>query len=302
MSEQAKQQIGDGRDSYGKAASQMAKAAKTAGKTAKAAAEGAKATANTALQTVKAGAKVGKAAANIAQGTAAGGPWGAIISAAWSLRHTLFKILIALCLVVVFLVVTILSIPSIIFDTIFDNKYDGSGGQTSIVRAFDDLSGTVDDIIELAFDSTLGRVKDIISGGGYDYSYSMNHLTYKSPTKDDYDIYYILAAYSVSMHQQGTSQENMTLKLNNVTDLMFPFTYQVRKAERKIETIIDGILSLIIEPFEYIECTISLFNNNSILQAFNLDLNAKYGEFDITYGDAIEYMATSLEKTLSEGV
>ena len=36
----------------------------------------------------------GKAAAEIAAGTAAGGPWGAILSAAWAMRHTLFKILV----------------------------------------------------------------------------------------------------------------------------------------------------------------------------------------------------------------
>ena len=43
------------------------------------------------LPTVKASVKGGKAAAEIAAGTAAGGPWGAILSAAWAMRHTAFQ-------------------------------------------------------------------------------------------------------------------------------------------------------------------------------------------------------------------
>ena len=105
MSEPAKQQMGDGQDNYGQAAKQVANVAKQVGKNAaqKAAAKGAEATVNAAAATVKAGAAAGEAATNVAVGTAAGGPWGAIISAAWSMRHTLFKILICICLVIVFL-------------------------------------------------------------------------------------------------------------------------------------------------------------------------------------------------------
>lgn len=95
MSEPTRQQIGDGSDSYGQAVAQMAKAAKQAGQEAakQTAAKGAEATANAAAATVQASVEGGKAAAEIATGTAMGGPWGAILSAAWALRHTLFKIL-----------------------------------------------------------------------------------------------------------------------------------------------------------------------------------------------------------------
>lgn len=88
-----KQQIGDGQDNYGQAAKEMAKAGKEfgkeAGKTAakEAARQGAEATANAAASTVKAGVETGKAVSEIAAGTASGGPWGAIISAAWAMRH-----------------------------------------------------------------------------------------------------------------------------------------------------------------------------------------------------------------------
>ena len=103
MAEPGKQQMGDGQDNYGQAAKQARNAAKNIGKNAgkeagkqaakQAAAKGAEATVNSAAATIKAGVETGKAVSEIAAGTAAGGPWGAIISAAWAMRHTLFKIL-----------------------------------------------------------------------------------------------------------------------------------------------------------------------------------------------------------------
>ena len=75
MAEPGKQQIGDGQDNYGKAASEAQKAGKNIGKgiknagkkTAKAIGkQGAEATARTAAVTVKAGAETGKAIGKIA--------------------------------------------------------------------------------------------------------------------------------------------------------------------------------------------------------------------------------------------
>lgn len=101
MAEPDKRQIGDGSDNYGEAARQVARAARESGKMAadQAAAKGAEAAGNAAAATVQAGVEGGKAVAGVAAGTAVGGPWGAILSAAWSLRHTLFKVLICICLV-----------------------------------------------------------------------------------------------------------------------------------------------------------------------------------------------------------
>ena len=295
MSEQTKQQIGDGKDNYGQAAKNMAKAAQKTGKAvANTAKEGAKATANAAAQTVRAGVKTGKAVSQIAAGTAAGGPWGAIISAAWSLRHTLFKILVSVTMVLVILIAAIFSIPSLIFDSIFRNRFEGTNEQTSIVQAYDSLSSSVDSIIDLAFELTLGRVDDIIRGGKYDYNMSMKHLTYSTPTSNDYDTYYIIAAYSVSMQQQGTSEEDFRSKLNSVNMLMFPIEYKICQAERIIETLLGPVAEL----FDYVVCKILPFDSSSILKAFSLDMDAQYGEFNITNREAVEFMATSLQKTL----
>lgn len=85
MAEPQKQQVGDGSDNIGQAASQAAKAIQSAGR--QATQKGAEAAASAAAATVKTGAESGTAVAEIAAGTAAGGPWGAIISAAWAMRH-----------------------------------------------------------------------------------------------------------------------------------------------------------------------------------------------------------------------
>ena len=97
MAEPDKQQLGDGHDNYGHAAQQAAKAAKqatkaAAAKGAEAAAKGAEATANAAAATVQAGVQAGgSAVSEVAVGTASGGPWGAIIAAAWSMRSSMVR-------------------------------------------------------------------------------------------------------------------------------------------------------------------------------------------------------------------
>ena len=153
MSEPAKQQMGDGQDNFGQAAGKAAQAAKQASKEAakQAAAKGAEATANAAANTVKAGVEGGKAVAEIAAGTASGGPWGAIISAAWAMRHTLYKILICICLVLVFLIVMIASLPSIIWDYLMggsDNPAFTTANAASVVVAYDELTDDVTALVD----------------------------------------------------------------------------------------------------------------------------------------------------------
>lgn len=147
MAEPDKRQMGDGSDNYGEAAKQMANAAKQAGKeTAKqAAAAGAEATANAAAATVQAGVEGGKAAAEIAAGTAAGGPWGAILSAVWALRHTLFKILICICLFMLIIIILIVSLPSIVTNSVFglDGTVIDMENPTTLLESYDDLAADI---------------------------------------------------------------------------------------------------------------------------------------------------------------
>lgn len=296
MSESMKQQMGDGQDNYGQAAKQMANAAKQVSKNVaqKAAAKGAEATVNATTAVVKAGAQAGKAAANIAAGTAAGGPWGAIISAAWSMRHTLFKVLISICLVIVFLVITIVSLPAIIFDSILGLSDDYSG--SSLHAAYSELSTSVTQTINAGYQFALDKVDSIIKDGDYDYDRSMAALEDNSNIEGNYDVCYALSVYSASKQQVGVSADNMVYMMTSVIDQMFVVTYEVLQVEIPI---LSDLLEIIgTELISFVKCVIHPFSNAFFLTAFGVDVDAKYGEFDITYGEAIDFMTDSLKQTL----
>ena len=220
MAEPQKQQMGDGSDNIGQAASQTAKAIQSAGR--QAAQRGAEAAVNTAAATVKAGAESGKAVAEIAAGTAAGGPWGAIISAAWAMRHTLFKILVCLCLSIVFLITLVVKLPGIVINKALG--IDGSKPTVSITEIYENLSETVSDIVQAGYDASMAEVERLISDGGYDRELSMNALVNYAQSSAGYDTAYILSAYSTSVEQLSNDPEDMQTKLDGVAASMFPVT------------------------------------------------------------------------------
>ncbi len=381
MAEPSKQQVGDGSDNYGQAAGQMAKAARQAGQEAvkQTAAKGAEQAANAAAATVKASVEGGKAAAEIAAGTAAGGPLGAVLSAAWSMRHTLFKVLVCICLALLFLIVMVVSLPSVVFNSIFglDGNKPAEGITPTAVYA--EMAGAVSDVVDEGYNQSLARVEEIIAEGGYDYDLSMESLINYAQSSSGYDVGYILAAYSASMLQQNTKKEDMVSKLGNVAGKMFPVTSEEKQKEivipvtyytykpvtltvvtNKVKTgTVNGVaqyryetaektyylqdeahtsdqpvevdayksvtVSLPVysggavtgtteeayyeadgketvtpgtETVKYIECTIHPFDNTVIATAFGIDLDAPYEQFGITYGEAIQKMATALKMTL----
>lgn len=236
MAEPNKQQIGDGSDNYGQAIGQMAKAAQNAGKEAatQAAVKGAEATANAAAATVQAGVEGGKAVAEVAAGTAAGGPWGAILSAAWALRHTLFKILVCICLLLMFLIVMIVSLPSIVSNSIFGLDGTKPLESATLLSAYSELSEVISDVVDDGYDLSLAKVEKIIEDGGYDYELSMDAMINYGQSSAGFDVSYILAAYSASLQQQGVSKEDMVAKLETVLDQMFPVTYEEKEQERLV--------------------------------------------------------------------
>ena len=239
MSEPAKQQMGDGQDNFGQAAGKAAQAAKQVSKEAakQAAAKGVEAGANAAAATVQAGVEGGKAVAEIAAGTASGGPWGAIISAAWAMRHTLFKILCVTCLVLVFLIVMIASLPSILWDYLMGGGNDpafSTNTSASVVVAYDELTDDVTAVVDTAYNQALASVESIILDGGYDYDLSMQALINYAQSSAGYDVSYILAAYSASLQQQNTTTADMLSKLNGATGQMFPVTSVEKELERTV--------------------------------------------------------------------
>lgn len=304
--QQQQQRFGDGQDDYLKGAQKAAEAARKAGtasaKSAGAAAAG-EATANAAGAAVQAGVQGGKAVAEVAAGTAAGGPIGAILSAAWSLRHTLFKILIFICLSLLFLIVAVVSLPSIVMNNVFqtDPSTVDPNGPTSITASFDDVSATVSDCIQGGYDAALAQVEQIITDGGYDYDLSMEALVNNALISTDYDTCYALAAYSASMQQKGTTKADLKAKLDAVAGQMFSVTYEVKETTKTIQqSAAEGE-----EPAEpetvtvqYVVCTIHPFDQSVILNAFGIDTAAQYDQFGITYGEAITNMSNALKMTM----
>lgn len=231
MAEPQKQQIGDGSDNYTQAATQAAKAAKNIGKeTAKQAAKkGTKAAANAAAATVKASVEGGKAVAEIAAGTASGGPWGAIISAAWAMRHTLFKILICICLSLVMIIVLVLELPGIVINKALG--LDGNKPTVPIISIYETVTDSITGIIGIGYNTSLLGVDSLIKVGGYDLNLSMNSLIDNAKLAGGYDVTYIMAAYSTSVEQLSIDQRDMESKLMTVTANMFPITSIVKQIE-----------------------------------------------------------------------
>lgn len=230
------QQMGDGSDNYGQAAGQIAKAAKQAGQeVAKQTAEkSVEAGANAAAATVKAGVEGGKAVAEIAAGTAAGGPWGAILSAAWSLRHTLYKVLICLCLGLLFIIVMVVSLPSIVTESVFGLNGTKPAQGASLMASYTELSELVSEVVDDGYEKSYLEVEKIITDGGYDYDLSKEALINYAQSSAGYDVSYILAAYSASLQQKGTTKDDMKSKLDKVAKDMFPVTYTEKQKERII--------------------------------------------------------------------
>ena len=151
MAEPDKRQTGDGADSYAQAARQMANAARQMGReTARqAASAGTQAVSNASAMMVQASVEGGKAAAQVAAGSAAAGPLGAILSAAWSLRHTLYKILIFVCLVLLIFIVLVVSLPSLMLEPVLgmNGAQAGPSGLQDSYAALDDMVAHVEGIV-----------------------------------------------------------------------------------------------------------------------------------------------------------
>lgn len=302
MSEPDKQQFGDGGGQWGEAARNLANAAKELGKEgAKTAAAGTAAgVANSSAALVKAGVEGDKAVSEIAAGTAAGGPWGAVLSTAWSLRHTLYKILVCICLLFLILIVLLTSLPTIVTNQVFGLNGADMTDSLTLSQSMTRLSGVVADTLEAAHQAALDRVNDLITEGGYDQELSQEAMDDQAGDSS-YDVAYVLCAYSVSMEQLGTSQEDMARKLSSLADKLFPVTYEVKTAEVQVASSEDEenpSSSPQTQAVSYLAATIHPLNQEAILEAFQLDPEVMYGDFTITCGEAITNMATALKLTL----
>ena len=245
MAEQDKQYTGDGNDNYAQAAQKGAQAGMQAGKEAgkeaakQAVTAGAEAASNAAAHAVNASVQAGSAVSEIAVGTASGGPVGAALAAVWALRHSIFKFIVCVGLVLVFLITAVISLPSLIFNSIFqtdpgtaDVAY--AAGNADMYKIADDMSEIVNLCVQDGYDVALAKVEKIIEDNGYDYEASMEALINYGASSPDYDVCYIFAAYSASMEQKGTTGADMKSKLSSVKDSMFRVSYEEKEFERVV--------------------------------------------------------------------
>lgn len=301
MAEPNNQQFGDGQDNYAQAAQKAGEAARQISKSTaeQAAAKSAEATANAAAHTVQASVEGGKAVAEVAAGTASAGPVGAILSAAWAMRHTIWKVIICIALLLVFFICAIVSLPSIIFNSVFRTDPDSApfSDSVDVFQVFEEMSGAVSDSVSYGYDLALAEVERIIADGGYDYSLSMDALINYGHTSANYDVCYVFATYSVSMEQKGTTKGDMVNKLNAVAGKMFAVTHVVKETTITVppENEDDEPTT---ETVQYAECTIHPFDQSVILAAFNIDTAATYNQFQISNGEAISNMANALKMTM----
>ena len=267
---------------------------------------------------------------------------GQIISAAWSVRHILFKLLVCLCLLLLVLVTMIVSLPAVVSNGIFGLDGTPPVPGATLESAYMEMSSVVSEAVENGYDQVMARVEQLIGDGGYDRELSMEALVNYTQGTAGYDVSYILAAYSASMEQQNAGKEDMEAKLESVTDRMFPLTCVEKEKETVVfidsgmeenitepepdlteesmagsesDTVVEAAVNLItaeedLEPakqealtpttivVKYLECTIQPFDNTVIAEAFGLDLNAPYNQFQITYGQAIDNMANALKMIL----
>jgi hypothetical protein len=301
VAEPNKQYTGDGDDNFAYAARKTAEATKQIGQAAarKTAAVSMEAATDAAAATVKAGVEGGKAVAEIATGTAAGGPWGAVIAAAWSLRHTLFKVLTAICLCLLFIIIMVVSLPSIVFNNIFhtDPATVDASGPSDTLAIYEDLSATVSGCVTAGYDYAKAETERVIADGGHDYTLSMEATIDYGRVSADYDVCYILAAYSAGMEQKGATKSDLKNKLDAMSSKMFPVTYEIKETVVTVpaESEADEPST---ELVKYVECTIHPFDSSVILAAFGIDPEAPYGQFQTRAGDVIDSMALALKRTL----
>src|SRR5699024_6732108 len=88
--------------------------------------------------------------------------------------------------------------------------------------------------VDRGYQVALERVDQLIQDGGYDYELSIESLIDEAKSASGFNAAYVLAAYSASMLQQGTSADDMTAKLDAVAEQMFPISSEEKEKERVI--------------------------------------------------------------------
>ena len=171
-------------------------------------------------------AQAGKSAAHIATGTAAGGPAGAAIAAAWDAKNVIAKALIALLLIFCIIIAPVTALPRAFTNSIFG--LDGNEPSMTPQEAYTAYMEQIDAIVKEAHEEALATVKSHIqSSGGIDVQKSLDSIADYAATTASYDVPYILACYSASMgNNNDVSLEDFVAKLRAEKSNFFSISYE----------------------------------------------------------------------------
>lgn len=99
----------------------------------------------------------------------------------------------------------------------------------SMMQSYEEMSAEVSAAVDRGYQVALERVDQLIQDGGYDYELSIESLIDEAKSASGFNAAYVLAAYSASMLQQGTSADDMTAKLDAVAEQMFPISSEEKR-------------------------------------------------------------------------
>jgi cell wall-associated NlpC family hydrolase len=193
--------------------------------------------ARAAAQTVKAAAKAGKTAAHLATGTAAGGPAGAVIAAAWDAKDVVIKVVIAVSVALIIIITPVIALPRAITNLIFNLfSTEEEPSTTTTQEAYTEYMEIIDEIIQEAHDEALESVKSYIqSTEGIDSDISLNNIVDNAETNAEYDVAYIIACYSAAnKNGDGISVSDFEQTLRDAKSNFFEISYETLTEEKTI--------------------------------------------------------------------
>ena len=131
-------------------------------------------TAASAAHTVKGTIKAGKAISGAAKGAAAGGPYGAVAGAVWAGRKHIGKIIAVIIILLLLPVLFILMLPGLIFGGLInafspaDTEQPVLNSETAIVENANDITFTINSILDEALDDVMARIEADFASSGAD--------------------------------------------------------------------------------------------------------------------------------------
>lgn len=114
-------------------------------------------------QAIKGAVKTGKTISAAAKGAAAGGPYGAILSAAWNNRKVIGKAIAAIMLVLAIPIIFIVMLPGLIFGNLSNDAVsDVMNNDTAIMANVEQAQTVINDSISEAHDNVLNNINSEI--------------------------------------------------------------------------------------------------------------------------------------------